>query len=179
MSLTQAQIKENKEKIINYLRMVQRDGIEDLISFMDTNGFFTQAASTRYHQAYEGGLAEHSMDVTINLLDLNDALFLGYSLESMILVGAGHDLCKIDTYKMQEDGTFVWNNEAEDGHALKSIELLKRFITLTDEEEAAIKYHMGAYEKREYDWNALSKAYKEHSMSYYAHVADMKSTYSF
>lgn len=180
--LTSEQINNNKNEIINLLHSTNREGIQDLILYLMNEGFFTQATSTKYHQSYQGGLAEHSLSVYKNLSKLNKALDLGYKEESMIIASLLHDLCKIDAYNivnMTLGYQIKWNPRSNKGHAKKSIELVNKFIHLTEEEEYAIKFHMGAYEKNEFDWNELGEGYRKYSMAYYIHVADMQDTYGF
>ena len=52
-----------KEEFLKLLRQVKREGIEDLINFLEKSDFFTAPASTRFHGNHEGGLVEHSMKV--------------------------------------------------------------------------------------------------------------------
>ena len=52
-----------KEEFLKLLRTVKRDGIEDLIKFLESTDFFTAPASTRFHGDFAGGLVEHSMKV--------------------------------------------------------------------------------------------------------------------
>ena len=53
-----------KEKFLELLRSTNREGIEDLIKFMEeSTDFFTAPASTRFHGDHEGGLLEHSLKV--------------------------------------------------------------------------------------------------------------------
>ena len=52
-----------KEKFLEILRKVNREGIEELINFLEKSDFFTAPASTRFHGNHEGGLAEHSIKV--------------------------------------------------------------------------------------------------------------------
>jgi len=52
-----------KEEFIKLLRTINRDGIEELIAFLEKSDFFKAPASTRFHGAHEGGLMEHSMKV--------------------------------------------------------------------------------------------------------------------
>lgn len=179
MSLTLKQISENKRLIENELMGVRRRGIGNIIEFLNDNGFFTQAASTKWHQAYKGGLAEHSLEVLENMIDLNEGLNLGFNRDSMVIVSILHDVCKIDSYIESKDGSFRWNENCEKGHSLKSIKIIKQFIKITEEEEEAIKFHMGAYEKKEYTWSDMGESYNKYPMSYYAHVADMRSAYGF
>ena len=42
---------------------IHRDGLEELLSWLQKSDFFTAPASTKYHGAYEGGLCEHSLDL--------------------------------------------------------------------------------------------------------------------
>ncbi|MBR4260835.1 MAG: hypothetical protein IKQ33_02635, partial [Clostridia bacterium] len=53
-----------KEEFIELLRSTKREGIEELIKFIeDKTDFYTAPASTRYHGSFESGLLEHSMKV--------------------------------------------------------------------------------------------------------------------
>lgn len=56
-------IKEVKERIINLLNSTERKGIDRVIKYMDETDFFVAPASTKYHGNYDGGLAEHSLNV--------------------------------------------------------------------------------------------------------------------
>lgn len=42
-----------KEEFIELLRSTKREGIEDLINFIEKTDFFTAPASTRFHGSYE------------------------------------------------------------------------------------------------------------------------------
>ena len=50
-----------KEEFIELLRSTKREGIENLLNFLEKSDFYTAPASTRFHGNYEGGLLEHSM----------------------------------------------------------------------------------------------------------------------
>lgn len=156
-----------------------RENLDELYNFMLSNGFFKAPASTKHHQNWEGGLAEHSYSVLRKLIFLNSRLGLDFSLDSMIIVALLHDICKIDCYTIHEDKTITWNEDARPGHGKKSVAIISEFIKLTKEEEEAIAYHMGAYEKNEYTWSELSQVYKRNKLAFYLHVADMKDTYGF
>lgn len=187
---------ENEQKLTTNKRIELFDGlIKDKISknFYDwliKNGFFTQAASTKYHGAYEGGLFDHSYEVTQVLLDMTERLDLKWTRpESPYIVGMFHDLCKIDSYLTVVDeqgeimmGTgdvkgreihFEYNpNCILSGHADKSIMLLSQFLTLTEEEMLCIRFHMGAYEGKE-QWDAYDKAIRKYETVLFTHTADM------
>ena len=53
-----------KEEFVKILReKIKRDGIEDLINYLEKSDFFTAPASAKYHCDREGGLCEHSLNV--------------------------------------------------------------------------------------------------------------------
>lgn len=187
---------EYEKNLITNRRIELFDGLmKDKISneFYDwliKNGFFTQAASTKYHGAYEGGLFDHSYEVTQVLLDMTQRLNLQWKRpESPYIVGMFHDLCKIDNYQTIIDepgeimmGTdnvkgreihFEYNpNCILTGHADKSIMLLSQFINLTEEELLCIRFHMGAYEGQD-QWDNYDKAIRKYETVLFTHTADM------
>lgn len=158
--------------------------------WLTDNGFFTAPASTKYHGAYEGGLFDHSYEVTQVLLDMTEKLDLEWTRpESPYIIGLFHDLCKIDNYLTIEDdagetmmGTgevkgreihFEYNpNTVLKGHGEKSVMLLSQFMTLTEEEIYCIRFHMGAYESQE-QWDNYDKAIRKYETVLFTHTADM------
>lgn len=139
-------------------------------------GFFTAPASTKYHGAYEGGLFDHSLEVTKALVELTEKLGLEWERpESPYIVGMYHDLCKCDNYVVDyETGKFIYNPEIIiPGHGEKSVIMLQKFIELTDEEIACIRWHMGAYETDTKLWNYYGRAIEQYPNVLYTHTADM------
>lgn len=63
------------------------------------------------------------------------------------------------------------------GHGEKSLFLLQRLgMELTDQEAAAIRWHMGAY--RDHDcYNEMGKAFERYALALFLHLADMTATY--
>lgn len=153
------------------------------------NGYFTAPASTKYHGVYEGGLFDHSLAVTKRLVELTVNNKLEWSRkESPFIIGMFHDLCKCDQYKLVEgteiplgngtsfssvDGShYEYNtNTLLKGHGSKSVMLLSQFITLTEEEMLCIRYHMGAYEKEE--WQEYDAAIRKYVNVLWVNTADM------
>lgn len=163
-----------------------------LMNFLTDHGFFTAPASTKYHGAYEGGLFDHSMNVYVELDRLTKQLYLKWSRpESPFIVGMFHDLCKIDQYMEVEDdpGEYMFGEDTPrgrrvhyehadpllKGHGEKSIMLLSQFMTLNPDELYAIRYHMGAYERE--DWDAYGKVMKDYPVVLYTHTADMTASH--
>ena len=102
----------SKEEMITafraILRSVKRQGMEDLLGWLETTDFYTAPASAKYHGAHECGLLEHSLGVYENLLKRA----MGYDLDSIAIVGLLHDVCKADFYtkqtKNQKDANGKW-----------------------------------------------------------------------
>ena len=139
-------------------------------------GFFTTPASTKYHGAYEGGLFDHSLAVTENLVELTEKLDLEWSRpESPYIVGMYHDLCKCDNYVVDpETGKYIYNPDMIiPGHGDKSVIMLSQHLKLTYEEIVCIRWHMGAYETDTKLWNYYGRAIETYPNVLYTHTADM------
>jgi hypothetical protein len=91
-----------KDRIISILKMVEREGIDNLINFLCESDFFTAPSSTRYHLACKGGLAQHTMNVLDAALKLNDQ-YKTCDNKSVIIAAICHDLCKVNFYKIVND----------------------------------------------------------------------------
>lgn len=155
-----------KEEFLNLLRSTQRDGVEDLIEFLEEGGFFKAPASSNHHLNTEGGLMEHSLNtchiaLTLweSLLKLEPTLKNEVSRESVIIASLLHDVCKMDIYKRtvmkKKNAIGVWE-DAEGykvsykdfpmGHGEKSVILVMQYMALTNEEMLAIRWHMSAWD---------------------------------
>lgn len=160
--------------------LVKEYGCESFFPWEEllASDFFRAPASTKYHGAYVGGLFDHSMNVA-NVL----CYFTGAQLsnpwmrpESPLLVGIFHDACKIGKYDLNttNDG-FIWAPNEDfaiyGGHGAESLIRVQQWIQLTQEEAMCIRFHMGAYEKE--DWEAFDKAIKKYPNVLWTHMADM------
>ncbi|MBR6252550.1 MAG: HD domain-containing protein [Clostridia bacterium] len=179
-------VEATKHEIISLLNKVNRDGIDRLIEFLEKTDFFTAPASTKFHSNYEGGLADHSLNVYKELKDLTNG---EWPEETIIVIGLLHDICKVNNYKTEmrnkkNPDTGVWYQEpyytTDDmmplGHGEKSVMLISEFIRLTKEELYAIRWHMGGYEPKE-NYSYISNAYYKYPLAVYTHMADLKATY--
>lgn len=150
------------------------------VSELDNIGFFTAPASTKYHGCYEGGLFDHSYNVTIALRDLTQKLGLIWERDdSPYIVGLFHDLCKCDNYRKIDNVVptrFPGYCYAEEtlfkGHGIKSVLILSQYLRLTEEEVACIVYHMGAFTDKE-EWQDYTNAIHRYPNVLYTHTADM------
>ena len=144
--------------------------------YLEALGFFTAPASTKHHGAYEGGLFDHSLEVAYALVELTDKLGLEWERpESPFIVGMYHDLCKCDNYVVDiESNKWVYNPEIIiPGHGDKSVIIAQKFIDLTDEEIACIRWHMGAFEKDPKQWVYYGRAVEKYPNVLWTHTADM------
>lgn len=176
------------DDFVELLRTTNRDGIEELIRYLqEETDFFTAPASTKYHGAFAGGLLMHSINVCAELrLDPNSKV---YPTETLIIVALLHDICKANCYRtekrnVKENGgwvekqIYVFEDELPLGHGEKSLYLASKFIKLSDEEAAAIRWHMGAFDCafRGGD-RGLNAAYEKYPLAVLLHMADMRAAY--
>lgn len=153
------------------------NGTDNLFDYIENRGFTELPASLNHHLKGQGGLLIHSVNVAESLMELTDKLNLKWERpESPIIVGLFHDLCKLEFYKMspENDRYFIHNDNPEfdlGGHGMLSVVLAQRFIKLTDEEIHCIRFHMGAYEQK--DWSKFDSAIKRYPNVLYTHTADM------
>ena len=91
-----------EQEIINLLKSTNREGMDNLISFMQKSDFFKAPASTRFHGCYEGGLAEHSMKVYEILKQKVQTSIVPINIpeDSIIIIAILHDICKANYYKV-------------------------------------------------------------------------------
>jgi len=141
---------------------------------LDELGFFEAPASSKYHGAYEGGLFDHSYEVTKYLIKVTDKLAIKWKSElSPYVIGMYHDLCKCGLYTKEPDGTYKYNKDVLlPGHGERSVILAQKILDLTDEEIICIRWHMGAYEDPKL-WDTYHKAINDYPNLLYICLADM------
>ena len=153
---------------------------EDASQWLKKNGYFTAPASSKYHLAYEGGLFEHSCNVALNLIHLTECLSLRWQrVQSPVIIGLFHDLCKIDQYIYDPIlKKYVWNKDQPvTGHGDKSIKYIEdNVLKLTEEEKACILWHMGAFSEKE-NWTKYTTAIHKFPNVLWTHTADMMATH--
>ena len=87
------------EEIKELLRSTKREGIENLIDFLEKSDFAKAPASTRYHGAYEGGLKDHSLKVYEILKEKVKNANFDVPEDTIIISSVLHDICKVNYYK--------------------------------------------------------------------------------
>ena len=177
-----------------YNNNIKREGADKLLAWLEKTDFFSAPASTKFHSNHEGGLCEHTVKVYNRykrLLkeeygdNLNDII----SEESIAIIALLHDICKVDTYKVdyrnvKVDGAWTQqpyysvSDELPYGHGEKSVYMISGFMRLTREEAMAINWHMGAFDLRVKGGSYnLSDAYYKYPTAMLFNMADMMTTY--
>jgi hypothetical protein len=173
-----------REKFISiYNSNIKRAGSQELLAWLISSDFFTAPASTKFHGCYEGGLAEHSINVRNRLLHDNE--------ETRAICGLLHDVCKVNFYKLERksrktgrllpSGKPEWEDyqgyTVEEkfvyGHGEKSVFLIERFMKLTVEEAVSIRYHMGLTGDYINDLGC-SATYEKYPLALELHIADLR-----
>ena len=182
-----------KDKFLEiYRNNIVRSGSDRLLEWILKSDFFTAPASTKFHGAYEGGLVEHSVNVYNRLLgEVMSVPDLEFSDETIAISALLHDICKVNTYKIEyrnrkNPQTGQWEQypsySVEDtvpyGHGEKSVYIINSFMRLTRDEAMAINWHMGGFDDRARGGSfSISKAFEMHPLAVLLHVADLKATY--
>ena len=179
-----------KEEFISLLRSTNREGIEEVIQFLEKSDFYKAPASTRFHGSFEGGLLEHSMKVYEILKHKvkNSLLDLNVSDDTLIIIALMHDICKVNFYKVDYRNAKNERGEWEKvpyytvddtipyGHGEKSVMMITEYMKLTVEEKYCIRWHMGFTEPKE-AYNTLGQAFKKFPLALILHEADLEATY--
>ncbi|MCH5201743.1 MAG: hydrolase [Oscillospiraceae bacterium] len=186
--MTPIEIQNNKEEFLNLFREnVKREGREELLKWMEKTDFFTAPASSKFHNACEGGLCAHSLSVYHTLMEkhYNEETD---DIESFTIASLLHDLCKAEFYKVstrnvKNEDTGKWEKvpyfAIEDkfpyGHGEKSVFLIERKMRLKLEEAMAIRWHMGGFDDSA--GYSISLAYEKYPLAVKLHLSDLESTY--
>lgn len=166
---------------------IKRDGITQLMDWLDGSDFYTAPASTKYHGAYAGGLLQHKLNVYDELVKLLSSAYteIKTSEETVAIISLFHDLCKVNYYKPDTRNVKingVWQavpcysideKYPFGGHGSKSVFICQNFIQLTPEEAAAINCHMSC-------WNGdthVGDTYERFPLAWLLHVADESATF--
>ena len=181
-----------KEEFLNLLRSVAREGIEDLIKFIESTDFFKAPASTRFHGNFEGGLVTHSLKVYEILKEKlkHVPVEMNISEDTIKIVALLHDICKVNFYKVDyrnaKNELGVWEKvpyyTVDDtipyGHGEKSVMMITEYMKLTVEEKYAIRWHMGLSEPKEL-YGTIGTAFTKYPLALMLFEADLEATYLF
>ena len=178
---------ELKERFLGLCSRVNREGMSDLLKWLESSDFFYCPASARYHGSYPGGLLSHSLNVYDEMVRLTQAYpEIHISEETAIITALFHDLCKVNLYTVEKrnrkNAQGTWesydaysHNEKlhYGGHGSKSVFILQNYIKLTTEEAVAINCHMGAWDGNK----DVGAAFEQFPVAWLLHVADESACY--
>lgn len=166
---------------------------------LNETDFFTAPASRNYHNAYEGGLCEHSLNVWKRMVDLDNIMETNLDANSMLIVALCHDFAKINYYttefknkkvysengsKQDSNGRYDWvsvpgysirpaNNRFIYGnHEATSEAIARIYIPLTFEESCAILNHHAGM-STDSAKNNIGEVFTSNRLALILHLADM------
>lgn len=178
---------ERKRLLSEFLTVmgVYDDGFKGIVEELSKTDYFYGPSSTKWHAAYPGGGFDHAFNVTECLVKMTQKLGLSWQRPiSPFLVGLLHDYTKVGAYVMKQEMNpvtheietwYEWNPEARklsDIHGEDSLLKVREIVQLTAEEEACIRWHMGAYEGKE-SWPGYDAAIRKFPNVLWTHTADM------
>lgn len=181
--LTAEEIEANWNKFEALALSVDREGVAELVdSLGERIALCPASANTARHEAYAGGLVEHSLNVLQNLLKLRNTFAEDIPKDSLILCALFHDLGKVgdlendfyvpqtEQWKLKKGDVFAYNNDMQwMAVAQRSVWLLNQYgVKLSTEETLGILLHDGQYIEE-------NKAYKhrEPMLATLMHMADL------
>lgn len=155
---------EVKSRLTELLLQTKREGVEDLVAYMDDIGFWDAPASSCFHESFPGGLAAHTAKVynvaiaTAKALD-KEGLLKNVPTDSLVLTTILHDLGKCGQFgmplykenflkdgKQSEAKPYQTNKDLRTlPHEVVSVIEATKFIDLKAEEQQAIAWHNGLY----------------------------------
>lgn len=183
---------ENKKEFLKIAREnIKRDGLEDLLKWLESTDFFEAPASSKFHSAEAGGLCFHSLNVYKRLLEMAEKEWgEDFNKETVTICALFHDVCKCCFYKTEyrnvkdENGNWIKkpyyaiDDPLPYGHGEKSVYIINGYMRLTREEALAINWHMGGFDKRVAGGDyQFSKAYYKYPICVMTHLADVMATY--
>lgn len=184
-----------RDRFENLLLATGREGMSDLLKFINDSDFYSAPASSRFHGAHQGGLLEHSLQVYNELQEISRAHsslreFI-IPVSSLTIVALLHDICKVNFYKLDVrnvKNNGVWeqvpyytiDDKLPLGHGEKSVMILQQYIELTTNEMYAIRWHMGGFDDTAKSYAGglqLSAAMDKCPLLVMLHMADMAAVY--
>ncbi len=166
----------NKDEFIGLVeKYIKRDGIENLMGWLDRTDFYTAPATTSYQLSVDGGLVQHSLNTFYRMVDLanmyyekepaDDNFYNGdtpdavdaFTMESIALVALFHSIYKADVYvkdfrnkkingKWEQVEYYRWDEAFVYGRGAKSVYILQQFMRLYTAEAQAIRFHTAGRE---------------------------------
>lgn len=146
---------DNKKEIVRLLNKTYREGMKNVLLYLEESGFYEAPSSINRHHNWKGGLAEHRLGVYKIALGLNNEL----PHESLVIAGILHDICKASKLYYDSDGNIHRRHIHFKGHGRRSIKLLEKCgLSLTEDERLAIRWHMGGHHASDEEREEVNRA---------------------
>ena len=161
-----------------------------MINWVESTTFYEDPASTIYHEAWPSGLLYHTLRVYNKMCELADIpTFSSIDRASASLVCLCHDWCKIGLYEkykrnVKNESTGVWekvdsykrgNFPHPLGHGVASAYMAMKMFRLTEEEFAAIRWHMSMFNVSSNEINEYQQACEDYPLVHLVQFADQLS----
>ncbi len=145
----------NKERIIELVKKINRKGVDKVLDYLETSNYFTRGCCG--HHIGAGGLAQHSLEVYDSLCRCAG----NYPLESVAVVALFHDLGK--------------TRSADREHGQHSIDILEEcgFVLTEVERDAIAGHHNHSFVAKAY---VSSKKTGNPQLAWLLSKCDMEST---
>lgn len=177
---------DNLTAVVEDIRnLLGSQGYAEILNWLENTDYFTAPASSHYHGAWEGGLAEHSYQVYLMLTKFTESGLVTWERpESPLIIGILHDVCKIGNYEsyVNEEGIAQYYRKKDfpysyEEHGSLSVKLIREHgLKLTDQEHMCIWYHMGTWTKdidEQLGDYSYTRAVSKYPAVLWAHTADM------
>lgn len=180
-------ISSNWEEFIKELKSTGREGVDNLVEFLETTDAKTCPASTKFHLCVEGGFIQHSLNVLRFARIANKEMETEMADEQLIIASLLHDLCKVNYYikgwewdKDHKEKYNEWKKKdvwkiSDDvplGHGEKSVITALPYIKLQPDEMAAIRWHMLKWDVGEANFRTMQEAMDKFSLVKVIAIAD-------
>ena len=159
------------------------------LDWLRTTDFYSAPGSTIYHDAYVGGLLDHTLRVVNQIIDVSQlSKFTKCSIVSAILVACVHDWCKIGLYTSYTRNVKNEQGQWEQvdafkrqpaaiplGHGVESLYKASKIFNLSEAESVAIRWHMGSWNVCDPEMNDLQSANERYPLVHMLQFADQLS----
>ena len=95
------------------IKLSEADVDEGLIRWLESSGFFTSPATTKYHHNFEGGLCLHSLQVANLMVRFSKLFGVNISEKSLLRVGLLHEISKSDYFELSASNKKVYSPDGD------------------------------------------------------------------
>ena len=195
----QVETSQTKELRVEQLRtllnkITSRDKTKLEAYLIEESDFLTAPASCFFHNNFEGGLFDHSVNVYTYAKQFAKVVEASHQIiytdETLLLTTLCHDLCKCNQYetgirwtkddktgKWQSYQTYLINDQFPLGHGEKSVFMLQKLIDITEEEACSIRWHLGFSDPSIHTgWpsrGSFQQAFNNYPLVKIVHLADL------